>query len=247
MISPEIRNKERLIRPCDIPAVVELDQFIKDLDIKYGVDSKNEKNSFGYLDLQRPLVSSFYESNIYYALFGGSTDKCHLPKYSYQNKVNKVVTAADLMDKDYKVSLNLTEDDKQTLFGLRLNAYQAVKDAYPRKPVFSESDTTVVDYDRALQEQGFADGSHQVSERIFISKTFVFKIEYYRLRTNKSPYFSTTYKGWQNQEELPHNSMAYQFYRKWNPFQCIEMTINEFNEMMEDLQKLRESNRYGKW
>lgn len=80
-ISPVITNKERCVRQGDIPEVMKLYEFIQELDKKYHVDSRDEKNSFGIIEPERMLLSELYECNLYYFLFGYSSDINHLPKY----------------------------------------------------------------------------------------------------------------------------------------------------------------------
>lgn len=62
-----------------------------------------------------------------------------------------------------------------------------------------------------------------------------FNVRYYRLDPNTHYYFSTTYKGWQNQEEIPHDHPCYAFWKKWNIFHTTTMTVNEWHEMRNDL------------
>ena len=66
----------------------------------------------------------------------------------------------------------------------------------------------------------------------------VFEIEYYRLNSNLTFHFSTTYKGWQNQEDMPHDHPCYLFWKKWNIFHLTTLTIDEWQEMREDLQAI---------
>ena len=73
----------------------------------------------------------------------------------------------------------------------------------------------------------------------FFNKVHDFVIQYYRLSTNKCPYFSTTYDGWQSQEHMSHDTLAYQFYQKWNVFHTYNMTIDEWSEMVNDLKELQ--------
>lgn len=63
----------------------------------------------------------------------------------------------------------------------------------------------------------------------------IFKVEYYRLGPNTTYYFSTSYKGWQNQEEMPHDHPCYAFWKKWDIFHTSLMATDEWFEMREDL------------
>lgn len=66
----------------------------------------------------------------------------------------------------------------------------------------------------------------------------LFEVRYDRLDSNLTFDFSTTYKSWQNQEEMPHNHPCYTFWKKWNIFHLTTLTINEWQEMHEDLQAI---------
>lgn len=66
----------------------------------------------------------------------------------------------------------------------------------------------------------------------------IFSVEYYRLGPNTHYYFATSYKGWQNQEEMPHDHPCYAFWKKWNIFHTTTMTVNEWHEMRNDLKDI---------
>lgn len=66
----------------------------------------------------------------------------------------------------------------------------------------------------------------------------VFEVEYYRLDPNLTFHFSTTYKGWQNQEDMPHDHPCYLFWKKWDIFHLTTLTIDEWQEMHKDLQTI---------
>lgn len=63
----------------------------------------------------------------------------------------------------------------------------------------------------------------------------IFEVKYYRLDPNTHYYFATSYKGWQNQEEMPHDHPCYAFWKKWNIFHTTIMTTDEWREMRNDL------------
>lgn len=58
------------------------------------------------------------------------------------------------------------------------------------------------------------------------------------LNSNLTFDFSTAYKGWQNQEEMPHDHPCYAFWKKWDIFHLTTLTINEWQEMYKDLQTI---------
>ena len=66
----------------------------------------------------------------------------------------------------------------------------------------------------------------------------LFEVEYYRLDPNLTFHFSTTYNGWQNQEDMPHNHPCYLFWKKWDIFHLKTLAIDEWQEMREDLQAI---------
>lgn len=68
-----------------------------------------------------------------------------------------------------------------------------------------------------------------------------FVIEYYRLSTNRCPHFSTTYDGSQRQEYMYGYHPASAFYKKWDNFHLHELTLEEYQELLEDIKELKES------
>ena len=69
--------------------------------------------------------------------------------------------------------------------------------------------------------------------------TTVTILKNYRLSSNLTFDFSTAYKGWQNQEEMPHDHPCYAFWKKWDIFHLTTLTIDEWQEMYEDLQAIK--------
>ena len=84
-----------------------------------------------------------------------------------------------------------------------------------------------------------------------LSKLVIFEVNYYTLGSNEKPYFSTSanefcrnkkdfYRCGQAQDDLlPKNSVAMQFYKKWDNKHCQDLTIDEYNEMVKDLEQLK--------
>lgn len=221
MIKDPIQHNSRLIRPSEIPEVVRLHSFIRELDEKYGVDSTNRENSFGQLDMDKPLLSYLYESNIYFWLFGGG-DISNLPKQA-QTKLpyNTVLMAGQPFANSSP--LQLEPDDKQALFQLREEARDAIEAAYPKIP-----ETEKV-------EKGYAKNiSFQITDKV----KDVFTVSYKGVRDSK-PYFSTRYRTDQSQQELPTGGLAFQFYKKWDVFHLVPMSKGELKEMERDLEELK--------
>jgi hypothetical protein len=84
----------------------------------------------------------------------------------------------------------------------------------------------------------------------------IFEVSYYTLDRNPHPYFSTMgarfYKNkrgfceyGQCQETVTKRSeTARKFYEKWNEFHCIDLTQEQYNEMVSDLEKLKDKYNY---
>lgn len=233
---------------------------------KYHVDSRDEKNSFGIIEPERMLLSELYECNLYYFLFGYSSDINHLPKYEAIPLVGECILVGKhgevgMLTNPYreaqkKKEIEVDENDKLRLIALRQAAYDALKAAYPKKPDFAEldKDASSAECDDVLEQQGFAPGSREYEFHVKFKvkpeehktghRIPYFEVEYYRCGNNKRPHFATSYKDWQNQHEMPHDSLAYQFYQKWNPFHLVEMTKEEYAEMRDDLEKLKKEYDY---
>lgn len=99
--------------------------------------------------------------------------------------------------------------------------------------------------EKIYTEQGFANNPDYNLKRA-IPVTYkedgspkdVFEVRYYRLNSNLTFDFSTTYKGWQSQEDMPHDHACYLFWKKWDIFHLTTLTIDEWQEMHEDLQTI---------
>ena len=99
--------------------------------------------------------------------------------------------------------------------------------------------------EKIYTEQGFANNSNYTLKSA-IPVTYnedgspkdVFEVRYYRLNPNLTFDFSTTYKGWQNQEDMPHDHPCYLFWKKWDIFHLKTLAIDEWQEIREDLQAI---------
>ena len=89
-----------------------------------------------------------------------------------------------------------------------------------------------------------------------ITKLIMFEVEYYTLGSNKSPYFVTKaneffknkkdYKsGGQAQDRLlPKNSIARQFWEKWDKEHLKDLSDDKYREIIKDIEKLKEKYNY---
>ena len=245
MFQMEIKAKERCIRQKDIPEIMALGNFIEKLDRKYGVDSRDAENTFGIVQPDRMLISELYPENLYFFLGGYSSDPEHLPKRGRKTPSPFFLCGRiEGQDLAKEGPLDVTKEDKEQLFDLRRKAIEAAKKQMPRRPKFPKEAEGVMACDKILKEQGFADGSKSFQRKIWVNgkvmgETGSFVVEYGRCGNSKSPHFSTTFKGWQNQKDMPHDTDVYRFYQKWDPFHCMAMTIEEYEEMRKDLEEIR--------
>lgn len=99
--------------------------------------------------------------------------------------------------------------------------------------------------EKIYTEQGFANNpNYNLKHTIPVtyngdsSPKDIFEVRYYRLNSNLTFNFSTAYKGWQNQEDMPHDHPCYLFWKKWDIFHLTTLTIDEWQEMYEDLQTI---------
>lgn len=89
-----------------------------------------------------------------------------------------------------------------------------------------------------------------------IDKTRIFEVRYYTLGTNKSPYFATSAAlfirskrdfnqcGQAQESILSKSSKAYKFYKKWDCLHCQDLTPTQYEEMIQDLEALKNQYNY---
>lgn len=89
-----------------------------------------------------------------------------------------------------------------------------------------------------------------------ITKLVMFEVEYYTLGNNENPYFATSaikfYKnkrdyecGGQVQDQLlPENSIARQFWEKWDKEHLKDLSDDKYREIIKDIQELKEKYNY---
>ena len=89
-----------------------------------------------------------------------------------------------------------------------------------------------------------------------INKMIIFEVDFYTLSTNKSAHFSTSAnqfirskrdwaQGGQAQESLlPKNSIAYKFYKKWDCLHLHDLTPEQYDEMVQDLEELKKEYKH---
>lgn len=85
-----------------------------------------------------------------------------------------------------------------------------------------------------------------------VTKMITFDVRYYTLSTNQNADFATSANlfvknkkdysqcGQCQESVLPHNSVAYSFFKKWDEKHLHTLTQNEYDEMIKDLQELKD-------
>lgn len=101
------------------------------------------------------------------------------------------------------------------------------------------------EYNIALEVAGFASYNHSFKEEVSFkieesgeSKTIAFEICYGDLVAKRRPYFFTMInsKDKGNQGFLPEGTVVRAFWEKWNIYQFQTLTMNEYKEMISDLE-----------
>lgn len=89
-----------------------------------------------------------------------------------------------------------------------------------------------------------------------ITKLVIFGVEYYTLGNNENPYFATKaneffknkrdYKrcGQAQDQLLPENSIARQFWKKWDKKHLKDLSDDEYREVVKDIEELKEKYNY---
>ncbi len=85
-----------------------------------------------------------------------------------------------------------------------------------------------------------------------ISKKIIFEVKYYQLSGNEKPYFSTSANkfnqpktdwkrcGQAQKALLPILSEAYKFWEKWDKKHLEDLTDEEYNDLLKDIELLKE-------
>ena len=147
-MNPTIRNNERFKYLRELPATSELHEFIKYLDEKYHVNSHDNDNSFGKINLNTTTISSMYFSNIlYFAKVDTPERIISLPKYQSDNPNDSaiilhndgVTLVSTKNPKAVETPLEPLDDaDLGKLIRLRLSCQKELLENKPVLPVFPE-------------------------------------------------------------------------------------------------------------
>lgn len=113
------------------------------------------------------------------------------------------------------------------------------------------SNKSIEENNTALEVAGYASYNNAIKERIKIfdpkTKEFsTFNVMYGDLKREQPPYFSTKYDSpdyaGQAQKDLPKDTIIRAFWEKWNIFHLQLMKIEEYQQMIEDLELVK---KYG--
>ena len=256
----ELKANKRVVCLKDLPAAVELHDYLEKLKEKYGV-------SFGKVNLNSAIISYLYVDNV---IFLAGISQHIIPRIfpSYTRLPN------GKNEDDFK------KEDIEKLTSLQKAFEKSIMENKPLQVDFSEDE--IVDalkavrpnpngeetnlsyfnscnlatksevYDYIMHKQGFAnhkENSFWVTlknvpandEKLQDDPEFLdsFVVQYERLSTNKQPHLSMFYDGCQGQERMDKNHPAYEFYKKWNVFGMPGLTIEEWNELKADVEKLK--------
>lgn len=88
-----------------------------------------------------------------------------------------------------------------------------------------------------------------------ITKMVTFEVEYYTLGSNSSPHFSTSANEFirskrdynrcgQAQNDLLTKGEARQFFEKWDELHLKDLTENQYNELLDDIEILKDKYNY---
>lgn len=251
----ELKANARVTYLKNLPAAIELYNYLNTLKEKYGV-------SFGEVDLDSAIISHTSANNIIY--FAGINKHIIPPIFTSYTQLPEGKNDNDFDKEDIKKLTSLQkefekfvlENTPPKLDFPEEEILDALKKVRPNPD--GKTDLSYLNscnrfvkseaYDYFLEKHGFAGNKKhgfkfelyfvypQIRGDLDFSSTFT--VEYKRLFPNKEPHFSTTYDGSQRQESMKKNHPAYEFYKKWNIFHLSALTMQEMNELMEDIKKL---------
>ena len=89
-----------------------------------------------------------------------------------------------------------------------------------------------------------------------VSRMIIFEVDYYTLGSNKEPYFATSAAEF-NRPKSDYNSSgqaqesllkgfptAYNFYKKWDPYHLKDLTDEQYEELVKDIERLKQKYNY---
>lgn len=256
----KLKANKRVKYLKNLPAAVELHDYLEKLKEKYGV-------SFGKVNLNSAIISYLYVDNV---IFLAGISQHIIPRIfpSYtrlpngkneddfkKEDIEKLTSLQKAFEKSIMENKPLQVDFSED------EIVEALKKVRPN-PNEEETNLSYFNscnraiksevYDYITHKQGFANHKENSflvklknvpanDEKLQDDPEFLdsFVVRYERLSTNKQPHLSMFYDGCQGQERMNKNHPAYEFYKKWNVFGMPGLTIEEWNELMSDIEKLK--------
>lgn len=256
----ELKANQRVKYLKDLSAAVELHDYLETLKEKYGV-------SFGKLNLDSAIISYLFVDNVIF--LAGINQRIIPGIFPSYTRLPDGKTENDFEKEDLEKLTSLQKEfEKSILENKPLQVdfsedeiVEALKKVRPN-PNGEETNLSYFNscnlatkseiYDYIMHKQGFAnhkENSFWVTlknvpandKKLQDDPEFLdsFVVQYERLSTNKQPHLSMFYDGCQGQERMDKNHPAYEFYKKWNVFGMPGLTIEEWNELMSDIEKLK--------
>ena len=255
----ELKANARVTYLKDLPAAVELHDYLETLKEKYGV-------SFGKVNLNSAIISYLFIDNVIF--LAGISQRIIPYIFPSYTRMPEGKNEDDFKKEDIeKLTILQKAFEKSILENKPLQAdfsedkiVEALKKVWPNPN--GETDLSYFNscnlatksevYDYIIHKQGFAnhkENSFWVTlnnvpandKKLQDDPEFLdsFVVQYERLSTNKQPHLSMFYDGCQGQERMDKKHPAYEFYKKWNVFGIPGLTIEEWNELMSDIEKLK--------
>lgn len=256
----ELKANQRVKYLKDLSAAVELHDYLEKLKEKYGV-------SFGKVNLNSAIISYLFINNVIF--LAGISQRIIPRIFPSYTRLPDGKNEDDFEKEDLEKLTSLQKEfEKSILENKPLQVdfsedeiVEALKKVRPN-PNGEETNLSYFNscnlatksevYDYIMHKQGFAnhkENSFWVTlknvpandKKLKDDPEFLdsFVVQYERLSTNKQPHLSMFYGGCQGQERMDKKHPAYGFYKKWNVFGMPGLTIEEWNELMSDIEKLK--------
>ena len=255
----ELKANKRVVYLKNLPAAVELHNYLETLKEKYGV-------SFGKVNLDSAIISYLFVDNVIFlaginqriipGIFpsytrlpdGKNEDDFEKEDIEKLTSLQKVFEKSIMENKPFQI--DFSEDEiLDALRVVRPNPNGETDLSYFNTcNHFTKSEV----YDHIMEKYEFAnhkkyafwvklDNVPANDKKLKDDPEFLdsFVVEYERLSTNKQPHLSIFYDGCQGQERMDKKHPAYEFYKKWNVFGMPGLTIEEWNELTSDIEKLK--------
>lgn len=255
----ELKANKRVKYLKNLPAAVELHDYLETLKEKYGV-------SFGKVNLDSAIISYLFVDNVIF--LAGINQRIIPGIFPSYTRLPDGKTENDFEKEDLKKLTSLQKEFEKSIlenkpFQIDFSEDEIIKVLKEVRPnPNGDTDLSYFNscnrytksevYDLIMKKHNFANHKEHAfwvklknvpanDEKLQNDPEFLdsFIVEYERLSTNKQPHLSMYYDGCQGQERMDKNHPAYEFYKKWNVFDMPGLTIEEWNELTSDIEKLK--------